>query len=364
MPKSIVITCLLVPLGLGIAAAAVAPRASAGKGICRGKSCSETTGTTAGTPTTTSATSTTTIATTTTASSTSPLPANPSAPRLLGVSLAWSSSYLSDLDAYSTRVGRVPSIVASFRDMNVSMLNETEMEAIAARGATPMVTVEPWDSSSTTDPRYALKNITRGDFDAWFVAGAKAALSYGKPFYLRFAPEMNGKWAPWEAGINGNTPQDYIDAWRHVHSLFAAYGVTNARWVWSPNVFTAYGVAVNFTSYYPGSDEVDVLALDGYNWGSLDVWQSWTQVFGSSYDTICSLDAVKPVMIAETASNENGGNKASWITSAYTQEIPKRTPRVKIVVWFNENKEVDWRVESSSASLSAFRAVATSSAWG
>lgn len=227
-----------------------------------------------------------------------------------------------------------------------------------------MVTVEPWDSSSTTDPRYSLKNIVRGDFDAWFAADAKAALAYGKPFYLRFAPEMNGKWAPWEAGINGNTPQDYVEAWRHVHGIFDSYGVTNAIWVWSPNVFTAYGVAVNFTPYYPGSDEVNVLALDGYNWGSLDVWQSWTQVFGASYDTLSTLDATKMVMIGETASTESGGDKAAWITSAYTKEVPQRTPRVKIVVWFNENKETDWRVESSTRSLNSFRAVATSSDWG
>src|SRR6185312_5048197 len=127
--------------------------------------------------------------------------------------------------------------------------------------------------SSTTDPRYALKNIVRGDFDAWFAAGADAARAFGKPFYLRFAPEMNGRWGP--------------------------------------NVFG--GSAVDFTPYYPGSDVVDVLALDGYNWGSLDVWQTYSQVFGPSYDVLAGLDATKPVMIAETASTESGGNKAAWI---------------------------------------------------
>jgi Glycosyl hydrolase family 26 len=352
VPKTFAITSLLVLFGLGFAAVAIAPGASAAK-PCRGNSCRRTTTTTIST-----------TPTTTTTSGVAPLPANPSAPRLLGVSLAWSSSYLADLDAYAARVGRVPSVVASYRDMNVSMLDATMMSAISARGATPMVTVEPWDSSSATDPRYTLKNISRGDFDAWFAAGAKTALAYAKPFYLRFAPEMNGKWAPWEAGINGNTTQDYVDAWRHVHGIFDSYGVRNAIWVWSPNVFTPSGVAVNFTPYYPGSDEVDALALDGYNWGSLDVWQTWSQVFGSSYDALCTLDAAKMVMIGETASTESGGDKAAWIRSAFTQEIPQRTPRVKIVVWFNENKETDWRVESSSASLSAFSAVATSQAWG
>jgi beta-mannanase len=247
--------------------------------------------------------------------------------------------------------------------MEASMLDTTMMEAVTARSSVPMVTVEPWDSSSATDPRYALRNITRGDFDTWFAAGAEAARVFGKPIYLRFAPEMNGVWAPWEAGINGNTPQDYIDAWRHVHGIFVSHGVANVKWVWGPNIFGG-GSAVNFTPYYPGSDVVDVLALDGYNWGSLDVWQTYSQAFGPSYDTLCKLDSVKPVMIAETASAESGGDKAAWITSAFNREISNRTPRVKTVVWFDVNKETDWRVESSVRSLNAYRAIAKSGAWG
>jgi beta-mannanase len=291
-----------------------------------------------------------------------PLPANPAAQRLLGVSLPWSGSWLSDLDAYSNRVGRVPAVVQTYRDMQYPMFNTSQMTPLAIRGSMPLVTVEPWDSSSANDPRYALKNILRGDFDAWFAAGADTAHAYGKPFYLRFAPEMNGHWAPWEAGVNGNTPQDYVDAWRHVHDIFVGRGAGNVRWVWGPNVFG--GSAGDFVPYYPGSDVVDVLALDGYNWGSLDVWQTYSQVFGPSYDALVRLDAVKPVMIAETASTESGGDKASWITSAFSREVSSRTPRVGIVVWFDVNKETDWRVESSTRVLNAYRAVATSAAWG
>src|SRR3954447_5216797 len=109
-----------------------------------------------------------------------PLPANSAAQRLLGVSLPWSKTWASDLDAYAARAGRVPSVVATYRDMEGAMLDVTAMNAVVARGAQPLVTVEPWDSSSATDPRYALRNITRGDFDAWFAAGADAARGFGK----------------------------------------------------------------------------------------------------------------------------------------------------------------------------------------
>jgi beta-mannanase len=257
----------------------------------------------------------------------------------------------------------MPSIYMWYSNFANSMPSATTLNAIASHGATPMVTVEPWDGSNSTDPRYTLANIASGAFDNWFAAGADAAKAYGKPFYVRFAPEMNGAWAPWEAGINGNTPQGYVAAWRHVHALFVARGASNVKWVWAANVFSQGGTAVDFSAYYPGSDVVDVLGLDGYNWGSLDVWQTYSQVFGSSYDAICRLDTVKPVMVTETASTELGGNKAAWITSAFTQEIPTRTPRVTAVIWFDENKETEWRVDSSAASLTAYRAVAASTAW-
>jgi len=89
---------------------------------------------------------------------------------------------------------------------------------------------------------------------------------------------MNGHWAPWEAGVNGNTPQDYIEAWRHVHDIFVSRGAGKVKWVWGPNV--SCGSAVDFAPYYPGSDVVDVLALDGYNWGTLDVWQTYSRSSG------------------------------------------------------------------------------------
>jgi Glycosyl hydrolase family 26 len=273
-------------------------------------------------------------------------------PRQLGVTMPWSTAWLSDLDAYASRVGRMPAVVATTRGMDGAMLDLAAMRDVSARGAVPLVSVEPWGVS--------LQQIAAGGRDSWFAAAASAARSFGRPFYLRFAPEMNGRSAPWGAA---NPPRVFVDAWRHVHAIFAARGATNVKWVWSPNVFGG-GSAVDFRPYYPGSDVVDVLALDGYNWGALDVWQTYSQVFGPSYDVLTRLDATKQVMIAETATTELGGNKASWIRSAFTREIPARTPRVRIVVWFDVNKETDWRVESSPQALSAYRSVATSSAWG
>jgi hypothetical protein len=38
-------------------------------------------------------------------------------------------------------------------------------------------------------------------------------------------------------------------------------------------------------------------------------------------------------------------------------KLARRFPKVRAVVWFHANKETDWRVNSSAASLSAFRSI-------
>jgi len=63
-------------------------------------------------------------------------------------------------------------------------------------------------------------------------------------------------------------------------------------------------------------------------------------------------------MIAETASAEEGGDKAAWIRSALLHYLPLRYPKVRALVWFDEEKERDWTVDSSEATLREFRAAA------
>jgi beta-mannanase len=232
--------------------------------------------------------------------------------------------------------------------------------AVAAHGSMPLITWEPWDpSAGANQPAFALSAIVAGNYDAYVRSWAKGLAAYGKPVLLRFAHEMNGTWYPWARGINGNTPAQYVAAWRHVHDLFAAAGAKNVQWVWSPNV--AWDAAAAFTSYFPGDAYVDWLGLDGYNWGGSG-WQSFVQVFGASYQSITALSA-KPLMIAETASAEAGGSKAQWITDAFSTQIPTKYPRVQAVLWFNQNKENDWRIESSATAQRAFAKAVSSSVY-
>jgi beta-mannanase len=224
-------------------------------------------------------------------------------------------------------------------------------------------------------PKHALKTIVAGNHDSYIRQWAKDAAAWGKScqakrqlaspctMYLRFAHEMNGTWFPWSPGVNGNTAQEFRGAWKRIHGIFQQEGATNVRWVWSPYI-NCSGCS-SFSSVYPGNSYVDWVALDGYNWGTTlsgSSWQSMAQVFGPSYDAVTALAPTKPFMIPEVSSAEKGGSKAEWIRNAFNRDIPNRLPKTKAVVWFSADftaaGETDWRVNSSAASLEAYKEVA------
>jgi beta-mannanase len=142
--------------------------------------------------------------------------------------------------------------------------------------------------------------------------------------------------------------------WRHVHDVVAAAGATNVRWVWSPNV--AFNGSAPLAPLYPGDAYVDRVGVDGYNWGTSDAahtWQSFAGVFDTTLAQIAALTS-RPLMLCEVASTESGGDKAAWITDFFAT-LAHRTD-IAAFVWFDANKETDWRLDSSPRAREAFAA--------
>jgi beta-mannanase len=258
--------------------------------------------------------------------------------------------------------GTAPKIVGWFESWSDTGFSAERMDAAASRDATPLLTWHSWDHRLGTDqPKYALRTIARGDHDTYVRQWAKDAADYGKPIYLRFDHEMNLDSFPWGVGANGNTAAEYMDAWRHVHGIFRQEGAVHVRWVWCPNVDT--GSSTPFYQIYPGDEYVDWVGLDGYNWGTSQSWSSWqrfTEIFKASYDELAALTD-KPMMIGEMASTEVGGNfvnggKPNWIRQTYLNEIPSSEfEQIEAVMWFHEDKETNWLVDSSAAALEAYK---------
>lgn len=223
----------------------------------------------------------------------------------------------------------------------------------------------------TWQPQTALTTIINGKWDNYILNWARAVKKYEHPVMIRWGHEMNGNWYPWCGVKNGGEelrgygdpnkpdgPERYVDAYRHVHDLFEHFGARNVIWVWSPNEGNPVGESWNeIENYYPGDYYVDWLGMDGYNWGTSRSWSSWRSfddIFGNLYRQLSKLAPNKPIMISEFASSEDGGNKAKWVTNAF-QKLKKNYPKIKAFVWFNIVKETNWPVDSSPASLKAFR---------
>src|SRR5919202_128535 len=271
---------------------------------------------------------------------------------LFGVTTSLRRGDTGPLEGVARAAGKAPGLVNVYRSF-VDPFDGSLLREITSTGALPMVTCEPWRAGrGARQPAFALRRIGAGAYDRYVGKWAQAAAAYGRPLLLRFAPEMNGDWTPWSAGANGNTTTEYVRAWRHVHGLFVRAGASNVAWVWSPNV--VFAGSAPLAKLYPGDAYVDWIGIDGYNWGTSRAGRQWLrfeQVFGRTLRHVRRL-AHKPLMLSEVASSERGGDKAAWIEDFFRALAHNHD--VLAFVWFDFDKETDWRIASSDAARSAF----------
>lgn len=266
-------------------------------------------------------------------------------------------------DGWTTRVGARSSYVMWFTDWSASFQGYAVTNAYARR-AVPVIT---WEMKSG---RQAITygDVLAGRWNKYLDTWAAAARADARPVFVRLGHEMNGDWYGWSGARNGadsTAPRRFVDTWRYVHGRFAKAGVTNVTWVWCPNHESVPAAAWNAAArYYPGDAYVDWTCADGYNWGTSQTqavngwtsrWQTFAQIFGPIYGEVQAIAPDKPMMLGEFASAEAGGDKAGWITDAAAALRGPAFPNVRAFVWFNYQKETDWRVESSAASLAAFQ---------
>jgi len=275
--------------------------------------------------------------------------------RFFGASIGGLPSNLAPLGTLEAMVGRRTNVANWYVDFTTPDFDAGAASALSGRGTVPMITWEPWDSSLAdplSEPAYNLGTIIAGNWDHLLTTWATEIAAWGRPVLIRFAHEMNGNWYPWSEGVNGNTVGQYVQAWQHVHNLFAANGAGNVTWIWSPN--TDYYGSTSLKELYPGDSYVSQIGLDGYNWGTTQSWSTWQsakQIFTATIADVRSFTS-KPILLSEVASAEKGGSKATWVANFFSWL--ESTPAVTGFVWFEFNKETDWRVVSSRASEAAF----------
>ena len=205
--------------------------------------------------------------------------------------------------------------------------------------------------------RYRLSSIRRGAQDAGLKKLAKQLGKLSPAPILRPMPEPNAPWYAWSGNVNGNTPADYVTAWKRVRKVVRGGGGRRVKLLWAPYVRSVPDTPENaFAVYFPGATQVDLVGTSGYNFGTTGglAWVEPDALFEDAYRQVSAL-APKPFWIAETGSTATGGNKARWIASLAT--LRTTIPNLAGIVWFDvRDRNGDFRVSGSKAMRSAFKA--------
>jgi beta-mannanase len=272
---------------------------------------------------------------------------------------------VSPTNALEQQLGRRISIVSWYTNWtDQAPINYNAAKAVRGvrrSGRTPLITWEPWRAESGTQwqPDFELRKIAAGNFDGYIRRYARNLKRTRTTVYVRMMHEMNGEYYPWGGVTNNNNAARFKRAWRHVVGQFRKVGARNVKFVWCPLAIDVPNVRKNrFERYYPGRRYVDVLALDGFNWG-LDQpgwggWQSFKKVFKRGYTRISRLGR-QPVWFTEVSSVSNGGDKAKWVRDMWA--TAERWKRLKAIVWYDgksamDRNKNDWAAASVA---SAFR---------
>ncbi|MFN8620861.1 MAG: glycosyl hydrolase [Chloroflexota bacterium] len=283
------------------------------------------------------------------------------APLALGISDIDDSWSLDGLDAETAHLGgHVPAIWGIWRTWEDPALGDFPdralLDGISDRGAVPMIYWQPDPLDRGLD--LSFRSIARGDHDPYLVRWARAAAAYGRPVLVRFAFEMNGTWFPWSVGRPGNSPAEFVAAWRHVVGLVRAEGATDVRFIWNPAGGGPALARLPLASIYPGDAWVDYAGFDAYNRDTAAGWRSMVELYRPAMRAIRALTR-RPVIVAETGSVP-GARKAAWIRTGYP-EVRRRWPGIVAIVYFDVDMRVrdprthhDWRLASPAGALRAY----------
>lgn len=205
------------------------------------------------------------------------------------------------------------------------------LEHFAPTGPAAMIS---WDFPGNG----TMASIADGRYDSYIKRVAAEARKYARPLFIRLDWEFNGHWYPWSAQTRsgqlrkGNSPSEYVAAWRHVVRLFGS--APNATFVWCPTLYhVVHSTRFQVSAWYPGNAYVGWIGLDSYL-GSAN-WK-YMQFGPAALDADYAFAKAhhKPVMIAEWALSRPGPGDSPSLVSLFWNWM-KSHPLVRAELWFN-----------------------------
>ncbi|MFH1826429.1 MAG: sugar-binding protein [bacterium] len=258
---------------------------------------------------------------------------------------------------FEEQVGKRPATIMWYQDWSNDFPAE-DAQKVVEYGAVPHIV---WEAKYWSYPgKITPPDIIAGKWDKYISAWAKGAKAFGQPVFVRIGHEFNTSTYPWGVPNLNKEPETFIKFYRHIVDVFNKEGVKNVKWVWCFNNYSNPAESWNdWTRAYPGDKYVDWIGIDGYNWGNTQSWSGWETfkvLFRDQMRLAHMLWPTKPIMIAEFASTDEGGDKVAWIKDM--PEFLKTSMRdIDLIIWFDEQKESDWRIKSDKKTLAAFKSI-------
>jgi mannan endo-1,4-beta-mannosidase len=252
----------------------------------------------------------------------------------LGVYERDSSSSYAGIASFTTATGVRPDVLTYYSSW-LEPFQTSFARTATDHGAVPLVQLDPLGVS--------LAKIASGQYDRYLIAYAKAVRAFLNPVILSFGHEMNGNWYTW--GNTHTSPTVFIDAWRHIVTVFREAGALNVTWLWTVNIIETGGIP-SPAAWWPGKSYVTWVGVDGYYYQPS--W-SFASLFGPTITAVRELTS-DPILIAETGATA-GISQPSNIANLFAGV---RLYGLLGFVWFNAAAAKDWRI-SGPAAFSAFR---------
>ncbi|MGH8928792.1 MAG: glycoside hydrolase family 26 protein, partial [Acidimicrobiia bacterium] len=249
----------------------------------------------------------------------------------------WHSA--SDFEGLGAATGERVSLMGTFHHLWESEHGST--------GNTEFILEQAWSAQATPVANVEImepaRDIAAGIWDAAIAQWAlrvKGWLDKGDGRSLLIAPlqEMNGNWVPY-----GMDPENFKIAYRRFVEISKGLGLndTMVRWVFAPNAWSVWPYRT--ADYYPGDDVVDFVGISVYNFGG--AVGRWTGVLDSglgAVNEIRSFAPYKPYLITQVGSSTVGGDRDAWLRELF--QIAASDPNVVGLIYFNFNKETDWKI--------------------
>lgn len=256
---------------------------------------------------------------------------------------------------FEEKIGVKPDYISTFLFWSDGNYFPIELATnVKNNGQTLVIYWESRDAKerNLNDKKYSYDAILNGEWDDYINGIGRTIADTGTQVILIPFVEMNGNWYPWSITKNNNSAEKHKLSYLRIYEL--TRDIPNLKLGWTVNNGSTPDTIENsIASLYPGDDYVDYVGVDGFNFGT--PWQNFDEIFEDSLAELKKLN--KPIVIFSTASSD-GEKKAQWIED-FGKQITNH-PEVTGFIWFNVDKERDWRIWSDDKSLEAFKKILNS----